>query len=115
MAQRRIMSMRAWIWSAVAWGSAGPPQAWRRLLWMTPCGWLVRWLHAPTRPLSSLRSAASACRLTGEAAGASGAAAAAGRSAPGRAAEGIAPGRAAGPEAGAAEVGEAGEAAEAAE
>src|SRR5690242_18135466 len=70
MAQRRIWSMRAWIWSAVAWGRGGPPQAWRRLLWMTPCGWFVRWLHAPTRPLSSLRSAASAWRLTGGAAGA---------------------------------------------
>src|SRR5690349_23177561 len=71
MAQRRIWSMRAWIWSAVAWGRGGPPQAWRRLLWMTPCGWFVRWLHAPTRPLSSLRSAASAWRLTGGAAGTS--------------------------------------------
>src|SRR2546423_15629761 len=70
MAQRRIWSMRAWIWSAVAWGRGGPPQVWRRLLWMTPCGWPVRWLHAPTRPLSSLRSAASAWRLTGGAAGA---------------------------------------------
>ncbi len=57
--------MRARIWSAVAWGSGGPPQVWRSSLWMTPCGWLVRWLHAPTRPLSSLRSAARAWRLTG--------------------------------------------------
>src|SRR5690242_7350551 len=78
MAQRRIWSMRAWIWSAVAWGRGGPPQAWRRLLWMTPCGWFVRWLHAPTRPLSSLRSAASAWRLTGGATGAAGAEAPAG-------------------------------------
>src|SRR6476660_2312257 len=70
MAQRRLWSMRAWIWSAVACGRGGPPQAWRRLLWMTPCGWFVRWLHAPTRPVSSLRSAASAWRLTGGAAGA---------------------------------------------
>ena len=32
---------------------------------MTPCGWPVRWLQAPTRPLSSLRSAASCWRVTG--------------------------------------------------
>ena len=31
---------------------------------MTPCGWPVRWLHAPIRPLSSLRSTASWARLT---------------------------------------------------
>src|SRR6266566_7310695 len=73
MAQRRIMSMRARIWSAVACGSGGPPQARRSSAWMTPCGWPVRWLQAPTRPLGSFRSAARAWRLTGGAAGASGA------------------------------------------
>ena len=57
--------MRALIWSAVACGSGGPPQAWRRSLWMTPCGWPVRWFQAPTRPFNSLRRAASASRLTG--------------------------------------------------
>src|SRR6266581_347846 len=70
MAQRRIMSMRARIWSAVAWGSGGPPQVRRSSAWITPCGWPVRWLHAPTRPLSSFRSAPRAWRLTGGAAGA---------------------------------------------
>src|SRR6478735_6425946 len=69
MAQRRMVSMRSRIWSAVAWGSGGPPQVRRRSLWMTPCGWPVRWLQAPTRPLSSFRSAARAWRLTGGAAG----------------------------------------------
>src|ERR1700685_3741728 len=67
------MSIRAWIWSAVAGGSGGPPQVRRSSAWMTPCGWPVRWLQAPTRPLSSLRSAARAWRLTGGAAGAVGA------------------------------------------
>src|SRR5579862_6619446 len=62
--------MRAWIWSAVAWGSGGPPQVWRSSAWMTPCGWPVRWLQAPTRPLSSLRRAASCWRETGGAGGA---------------------------------------------
>jgi hypothetical protein len=28
-AQRRRVAMRTWIWSAVAWGSGGPSQAWR--------------------------------------------------------------------------------------
>src|SRR6266566_7172421 len=73
MAQRRMVSIRSRIWSAVACGSGGPPQVRRRSLWMTPCGWPVRWLQAPTRPLSSFRSAARAWRLTGGAAGASGA------------------------------------------
>src|ERR1700721_2247336 len=58
MAQRRMVAMRAWIWSAVACGSGGPPQVWRSSAWMTPCGWPVRWLQAPTRPLSSLRRGA---------------------------------------------------------
>src|SRR6266581_2551551 len=70
MAQRRMVSMRARIWSAVAWGSGGPPQVRRSSAWITPCGWPVRWLHAPTRPLSSFRSAPRAWRLTGGAAGA---------------------------------------------
>ena len=61
--------MRAWIWSALAWGSAGPPQAWRSSAWMTPWGWPVRWLQAPTRPLSSLRRAARDSRVTGAADG----------------------------------------------
>src|SRR5439155_6412843 len=69
MAQRRMVSMRSRIWSAVACGSGGPPQVRRSALWMTPCGWPVRWLRAPTRPLSSFRSAARAWRLTGGAAG----------------------------------------------
>src|SRR5437773_12344970 len=69
MAQRRMVSMRSRIWSAVACGSGGPPQVRRSALWMTPCGWPVRWLQAPTRPLSSFRSAARAWRLTGGAAG----------------------------------------------
>ena len=41
-AQRRIIAIRALIWSAVACGSGGPPQARRRSAWMTPCGWPVR-------------------------------------------------------------------------
>src|SRR6266576_5970363 len=69
MAQRRMVSIRSRIWSAVACGSGGPLQVRRRSLWMTPCGWPVRWLQAPTRPLSSFRSAARAWRLTGGAAG----------------------------------------------
>src|SRR5580693_5205405 len=73
MAQRRMVAMRAWIWSAVACGSAGPPQVWRSSAWMTACGWPVRWLQAPTRPLSSLRWAASCWRVTGGAACAAGA------------------------------------------
>src|SRR5690348_9577300 len=64
MAQRRMVSMRSRIWSAVACGSGGPPQVRRSSLWMTPCGWPVRWLQAPTRPLSSFRNAARAWRLT---------------------------------------------------
>ena len=64
--------MRARICSAVAWGSGGPPQAWRRSLWMTPCGWPVRWFQAPTRPFSSLRRAPRASRLTGGAASSGG-------------------------------------------
>src|SRR5580692_8510341 len=66
------MSMRARIWSAVACGSGGPPQVRRSSAWMTPCGWPVRWLQAPTRPLSSLRRAARAWRLTGGGGGACG-------------------------------------------
>ena len=31
----------------------GPPQAVRSSAWMTPCGLLVRWCHAATRPFSS--------------------------------------------------------------
>src|SRR2546429_5887152 len=73
MAQRRMVSMRSRIWSAVACGSGGPPQVRRRSLWMTPCGWPVRWLQATDRPLRSFRSAARAWRLTGGVAGASGA------------------------------------------
>src|SRR2546429_7629076 len=69
MAERRIGAMGARIWSAVACGKGGPPQVRRRSLWMTPCGWPVRWLQAPTRPLSSFRSAAGAWRLTAGAAG----------------------------------------------
>src|SRR5437764_13423101 len=64
-----MVSMRARIWSAVAWASGGPPQARRSSAWMTPCGWPVRWLQAPTRPLSSLRRAARAWRLTAGGAG----------------------------------------------
>src|SRR2546427_206671 len=64
-----MVSMRAWIWSAVACGSGGPPQVRRSSLWMTPWVWPGRWLQAPTGPLSSLRSAARAWRLTGGAAG----------------------------------------------
>src|ERR1700722_13235307 len=98
MAQRRMVAMRAWIWSAVACGSGGPPQVWRSSAWMTPCGWPVRWLQAPTRPLSSLRRPASCWRLTGGAAGAGGAGCgarpgpAAGAGGPGRAEETPPPG-----------------------
>ena len=42
VAQPRIMSMRARIWSAVACGSGGPPHARRRSAWMAPCGCPVR-------------------------------------------------------------------------
>ena len=62
--------IRDWIWAAVAWGSGGPPHVERSSAWMTPCGWPVRWLQAPTRPFSSLRKAARDSRLTGAAAGA---------------------------------------------
>src|SRR5580692_6531043 len=60
-----MVSMRALIWSAVAWGSCGPPQERRSSAWMMPWDWPVRWLQAPTRPFSSLRRAARAWRLTG--------------------------------------------------
>src|SRR5690242_19558602 len=68
MAQRRMVSMRSRIWSADAFGSGGAPPVRRRSLRVKPCGWPVRWLQAPTRPLSSFRSAARAWRLTGGAA-----------------------------------------------
>ena len=49
--------MRACSCSAVAWAAGGPPHACRSSACTAPCGTPVRWCHAPTSPLSSLRSA----------------------------------------------------------
>ena len=59
--------MRAWICSAVACGSGGPPQARRKSACTTACGWPVRWCQAPISPFSSLRRPASTSRRTGAA------------------------------------------------
>ena len=45
--------MRAWICSALACATAGPPQRLRRVLWTDPCGMLDFFAQAETSVLSS--------------------------------------------------------------
>src|SRR4051812_26244837 len=55
-AQRRIVSIRSCSCAAVACALGGPPHVARSSAWTLPWGTSVRWCHALTRPLSSLRS-----------------------------------------------------------
>ena len=58
-AHSRTRSIRARSWVALATAAAGPPHSRRSSAWVTPWACPVRWCQAPTRPLSSRRSAAS--------------------------------------------------------
>ena len=50
--------MRACSCSSLASEATGPPHSLRSTVWVTPCGWPLRWCQAATSPLSSRRSSA---------------------------------------------------------
>lgn len=57
VAHSRIFPIRASNCPADAWATAGPPHTRRSSLWICPCVCPVRWCHAATIVLSSLRIA----------------------------------------------------------